>query len=212
MRRLRFPKTRASLRWPTASTSTPADLSVAAQVSRIQSSGAQAVLVFTVGTPLGTFLKAAYQGGLSIPIFTTAANYNFTQLASYASFPPANLYMALAAYAAPDSPPRGPLKTVVRTYLDGLKAANIPPSQPQIAAWDPGQITVAALRALGTNATAAQIRNYIANLTGWVGINGTYDFHKLPQRGIGGRLALSLFHWDPVKSHMNPVSKVGAIP
>ena len=189
----------------------PTDISVAAQISHIQASGAQAVLVFTVGSPLGTFLKAAFQGGLAIPIFTTAANYNFRQLASYESFPPANLYMALAAYAAPESLPRGPVKTVVRAYLDGLKAANIPPSQPQIAAWDPGQITLAALRALGTNATSAQIRSYIANLTGWVGIDGTYDFHKIPQRGVGGDY-LFIFRWDPAKSQMIPISKVGGVP
>ena len=185
----------------------PNDVTVAAQVSRLKAAGAQAVIVYTVGTPFATFLRSAYETGFEVPVFTTAANFNYEQLATYTSFEPRELYMALAAYAAPDSL-RGPLKQVVGTYLAGLKAAGIRPAQTQIAAWDPSVIAVNALRALGTDASAEQVRSYIANLNNWVGIEGVYDFRKIPQRGVGGDW-LYISRWDPQKQQMIPVSKAG---
>jgi hypothetical protein len=51
--------------------------------------------------------------------------------------------------------------------------------------WDPVTIFVSALRNLGPDATADQVRDYILHLHGWVGINGVYDFGDGSQRGIG---------------------------
>ncbi len=82
MKRSHSPENKGTLTLVDREHYNPTDISVAVaqESSHIQASGAQAVLVFTVGSPLGTFLKAAFQGGLAIPIFTTAANYNFKQL------------------------------------------------------------------------------------------------------------------------------------
>ncbi len=117
--------------------------------------------------------------------------------------------MALAAYAAPDSlSPRGPVKTIDASLSrrpqsrehSTVAAANCRVGS-QIRS------TLAALgKRSGTNATSAQIRNYIANLAGWVGIDGTYDFHKIPQRGVGGDY-LFIFRWDPAKSQMIPIQQ-----
>jgi len=41
------------------------------------------------------------------------------------------------------------------------------------------------LRKLGGDATAAKIHDYLVDLRGWVGVNGTYDFRANPQRGLG---------------------------
>ena len=189
----------------------PTDLSVTAQVNRIQASGAQAVFVYAVGTPFGTFLHSAFGSGLKLPVVTSAANYNYKQLDSYASFQPDNLYMGLAAYAAPGALPQGPLKREVGTYLESLKVAGLRTAQPQISSWDPALVTIAALRTLGTNASAAQLRSYISNLTGFAGIQGIYDFRKNPQRGVGGDWVF-VCRWDPAKDTMVPVSKAGGAP
>ena len=188
-----------------------ADISVAAQISRIKASGAQAIFVSAVGTPFGTFLRSAFEGALNLPIFTTAANFNYKQLDSYSSFQPDNLYMGLSAYAASSALPKGPLKNEVALYLDSLKLADIRPAQPQISAWDPALVIIAAVRALGTSANAAQIRSYVSNLTGFAGIQGVYDFRKNPQRGVGGDWVF-VCKWDPAKDVMVPVSKAQGIP
>jgi hypothetical protein len=44
---------------------------------------------------------------------------------------------------------------------------------------------IAALKALGPDATAMQVRSYIANLTDFAGIDGIYDFKANPERGLG---------------------------
>lgn len=58
-------------------------------------------------------------------------------------------------------------------------------------AWDAAYIVIDALRKVGPDATAAQLR-------GWNGINGSYDFAAHPQRGVGGEWIV-LQRWDPVK-------------
>jgi ABC-type branched-subunit amino acid transport system substrate-binding protein len=67
----------------------------------------------------------------------------------------------------------------------GMKADNL-----VATCWDAGLIVVAALNALGPDATAEQIRNYIANLTNFAGIDGTYDFKAQPERGLGPESAI----------------------
>ena len=46
-------------------------------------------------------------------------------------------------------------------------------------------IFVDALRHLGPDPTAEQVRKYITNLHGWVGANGVFDFGGGDQHGIG---------------------------
>ena len=54
-----------------------------------------------------------------------------------------------------------------------------------IGAWDPAVLLVDAVRKLGTDVTATKLRDYLVNLRGWVGVNGTYDFRTNPQHGLG---------------------------
>jgi ABC-type branched-subunit amino acid transport system substrate-binding protein len=62
----------------------------------------------------------------------------------------------------------------------GLKADNM-----EATSWDAGLIVVTALRALGPTASAEQIRQYIANLTNFAGVDGIYDFKANTERGLG---------------------------
>ncbi len=62
--------------------------------------------------------------------------------------------------------------------------------------WDAALITVAGLRALGTDATAPQLRDWILKLKDFAGINGFYDFTSFPERGLGHD-AYTIVRYDP---------------
>jgi hypothetical protein len=66
-----------------------------------------------------------------------------------------------------------------------LTAGGIKADNQKGVTWDPPMIVITALRELGPNATAAQVRQYIAGLTGFAGINGIHDFKVWPLRGFG---------------------------
>ena len=53
-----------------------------------------------------------------------------------------------------------------------------------------GLIVIAALKSLGPDAGAEQIRSYIANLADFAGIDGIYDFKANPERGLGPENAI----------------------
>ena len=82
------------------------------------------------------------------------------------------------------------------------------PDMVSIAAWDPSLLVVSALRKLGSGATAPQLRDYLDNLRGWVGVNGPYDFRAMPQRGLSEN-SLLIVRWDPARNAAVAVSKFG---
>jgi branched-chain amino acid transport system substrate-binding protein len=184
------------------------DLSVAAQMSRIKASGAQALILWSTGTPLATLLRGALEAGLDLPIVVSPGNLTYTQMKSYASFLPKEIYFAAPAGFAPEVlPNRSPMKRAIRTFLEAFKTAGIRPDAGQAFAWEPGLIVVDAFRQLGTTAGAAQIRQFIVQNHS-VGIDGRFDFAAIPQRGLGIG-SLVVVRWDPVKDTWVGVSKSG---
>ena len=165
----------------------PADVSVAAQIARIKQSGAQAIIAWTTGAPAATVLRGMIENGLDIPVAPTSGNQTFAAMHQWKSFLPKQLVLASALYPPHDGKvtldPRvekaqAEMYAVLKEH--GLKADNM-----VATSWDAGLIVVAGLRKLGPNATAAQLRDYIANLTDFPGIDGIYDFKKYPERGLG---------------------------
>ncbi len=77
--------------------------------------------------------------------------------------------------------------------------------------WDVGLVVVEALRKLGPDANAEQIRAFIANLTDFPGINGIYDFKKYPQRGLGPDSAV-IVRFDAADKRWVWLSKPGGVP
>jgi branched-chain amino acid transport system substrate-binding protein len=67
-------------------------------------------------------------------------------------------------------------------------------------------ILVSALRKLGPAASAAQIRDYILHLHGWVGVDGVYDFSSGNQRGVADNAA-AIARWDTKKNTWVRVSR-----
>jgi branched-chain amino acid transport system substrate-binding protein len=165
----------------------PSDVSVAAQIARIKSSGAQAIIAWTTGAPAATVLRGMIQAGLDIPVAPTSGNQTFAAMHQWKAFLPRHLVLASALYPPHDGvltlDPRveklqHEMYAVLREH--GFEADNM-----VATSWDAGLIVVAGLRKLGTNASAAQLRDFIANLTDFPGIDGIYDFKKYPERGLG---------------------------
>jgi branched-chain amino acid transport system substrate-binding protein len=184
-----------------------ADVSVAAQIARIKNSGAQALIAWTVGGPLATIFTGMQSSGLDIPVLATPGNMTYVQMKQYAAFLPKELYFPGSAAFAPEQLPNGPVKTVVNTYLDAFKANGIRPDQGHLFVWGPVIILVDALNKLGPNATPAQLRDFINGYRG-VGMFGRYDFHAVPQRGIGVDSVI-MVRWSPDKDTWVGVSKAG---
>ena len=68
-----------------------------------------------------------------------------------------------------------------------------------------------ALKRYGTTASATQIRDYLAGVHGWTGVNGVYDFGRIPQRGVGIDW-LVMVRWDKTNNALVAVSKPGGMP
>jgi len=91
-------------------------------------------------------------------------------------------------------------------YFKEMSAAGIHASFPQNLAYDPAMLIVGALRKLGPNATAAQLRDYIEHIHGLVGIDGIYDFSDGSQRGVGLNAA-RMYRWDAAKKDFVQVAR-----
>ena len=85
------------------------------------------------------------------------------------------------------------------------RSARPPPDAASSFAWDPALLAVAALRAIGPDATPEQIRDHLSKLTGFAGVNGIYDFVKIPQRGLDdGNVVVT--RWDRAANQWRIVS------
>lgn len=182
------------------------DVSVVAQIARIKASSAQYVISWGVGAPFGTILRAVSDVGLDIPILSPASNEIYAEMKQFAAFLPKQLYFS-GMYASVIDPEYLPkhLRGPSIVFHDSLKAHGYHVDISYLS-WDPAMITIDALKKIGLNATATQIKNYIDNLHGWVGINGEYDFRSGNQRGLDGRRDSVPVHWDADKDTWVPVN------
>lgn len=187
------------------------DVSVAAQMTHIKASGAQALIAWSTGTPFATLLRGIRDAGIDIPVETTNGNLTLSQMHSYAAYMPKELLFPAMAPIAPDQLPNGPVKRKAIAYINAFNAAGIHPDTGHLTTWDPAVLVVEAYKKLGLNATATQIRDYITNLQGWVGIDGTYDFKAIPQRGLNASSVIFV-RWDSAKDNWVGVSKFGGEP
>ena len=174
------------------------DISVSAQMARIKAAQPEAMYVWASGSASQTALRGIHDAGLNIPILISYSNATASQMATFKGFMPAELLSSgLPSMVAPDQLPPGKLRDAVAQYYAAFKAAGMQPDVTQATPWDAAGIVVSALRKLGPNATAAQVRSYIANLSGWSGVTGTYDFKAIPQRGVNWK-SVVMTRWDPV--------------
>jgi branched-chain amino acid transport system substrate-binding protein len=191
----------------------PTDVSVAAQLERIKASGAQAVIAWSTGAPVATVFKGAIQAALDLPIAPSSGNETFAQMVQYADFLPKQFLVPSALFPEHEGvlelDPR-----VEKVQHDmyailaerGLKADNM-----VATSWDAGLIVVEALRKLGPGASAEQLRDYIAGLTDFAGVDGIYDFKAYPERGLGPSSS-AIVRYDPEGKRWVWLSKPGGEP
>lgn len=134
---------------------------------------------------------------------------NRAQLASYAAFLPSSLTFLGSAYQARDQDPK--LRRATTNFYDAFKRANLLPTPLNADAWDPANIVVNALRALGPSATADQLREYIGNLHDVTGLFGNYDFRK-NQHGLSDQRDIVIVRWDQRRNDWIADSQPGGAP
>ncbi len=191
----------------------PTDVSVAAQIETVKAAHPQAFIAWSTGAPIATIFKGIVQAGLDVPVGTTDGNMTHAQMKNYAAFLPKQLYIPSAMWSAYGQKlgVDPAVEKAQAAYYSEFKAAGAPIELPTAIGWNTGSIVVNALRKLGTNATAAQLRDYLENLSGFAGIDGVHDFKASPQRGLDLNDAL-VTRWDPAKDTWVPVSKATGIP
>lgn len=187
---------------------TVGDVSVAAQIARVKESSPDLLIAWTTGTPLGTVLRNAHDGGLGVPVLTSSGNMSTAQLAQYGDFLPAELLFPGLPAFSPDQLPGGPMKRAVLAFLDAFKPSGTHPEAGENQVWDATLIVIEALKKYGLDATPEQLRGYIANLHDWTGIYGSYNFGAIPQRGVGvGGVIIQ--RWDPARGRFIALSQPG---
>jgi branched-chain amino acid transport system substrate-binding protein len=161
------------------------DLSVAAQITRLKAAHPQTVIVWTAGTGLGVALHGVHDVGLDVPIMAGNGNMVRQQLDAYEGFLPKSLMFPgiLGMTPLASAPPA--VKAAQSRYFAAYAKAGLKPDLPGALSWDPTQLLLDAYSSIGWNATAEQLRTWIASQRAWPGVNGVYDFAKFPQRGIG---------------------------
>ena len=165
----------------------PTDVSVTAQIERMKLSGAQALISWATGAPIATVFKGAIQGGLDIPIAPTSGNQTFAQMTQWADFLPKQLVLPSGLF-----PPHEGIVTLdprvekaQHEMYAAMQERGLKPDNMVATSWDAALIVVEGLRKLGPDATAEALRNYIASLTDFPGIGGTYNFKENSERGLG---------------------------
>lgn len=190
----------------------PTDINVNAQAIRIKNSGAQAVIVWTAGTPFGTVLRSFSDVGMKLPVETSNANAQPRQLMSYQAFLPSEMVMPGPLYLSPTSADRPSLRKAFLAFYQAFAADNKkaePGSAPSV--WDSSGIVLSALRALGTNASADDIRKYILGVRDFAGTDGIYNFSSGDQHGLSDK-SVVLTTFNPKTQEFVAVSGGGGVP
>jgi branched-chain amino acid transport system substrate-binding protein len=187
------------------------DQTVAAQISRIKASGAQAILAWGTGSPIGTVLRAISDVGLDVPVGVSASNLIYAEMKQFATILPPGFMSAGLPCVALDSIPPGDLQNAVRDYVDSFKARGVHADVAQAIGWDPAIIVLGAFKKLGPNASAAELKAYLSQLHGFAGANGIYDFRDGSQRGLTEQNGI-MVRWDARRDTWVAISKFGGAP
>jgi len=185
----------------------PADLSAAAQISRMSAAAPDAIAIWAPGTPFATVLRAMKDAGLDLPTASTQANMSNTQMRQYDSMLPTSLYFQTEPFmgrvaASPQA------RKAQALFFDAVKRSNLVPDALMSGSWDPAMIVVDALRHLGTNVSASRLRDYIDGLHGYGGICGIYDFRGSNHRGLTQKDAI-IMRWDRTTHNWTIASGLG---
>jgi branched-chain amino acid transport system substrate-binding protein len=185
----------------------PSDVSAAAQIQRIKGEQPQALIAWSTGASIGTVFKAIVDAGLDIPVATTDGNMTFAQMRQYADILPKELYIP-----SPDWPTGSrsdvpmEVNNAKRQFFAAFVGTGTSPDAASTFAWDPTMLVVHALNQIGPDSSADQLRDFLSKLKGFSGINGIYDFVRVPQRGLDENNVV-ITRWISSKNMWEIVSK-----
>ena len=191
----------------------PSDVSIAAQMAGIAAAKPDAIILLASGTSAATVFKGLIQAGLDLPVASATSNATHPQMSAYKAFLPKELYFPTGEWPREASgftfAPK--VEAARARFYAAFDAAKIKPDTGSTLAWDPAWIVIDALKALGPSAQAGQIRDYVQHISDYGGINGIYDFAKVPQRGLGED-DIIIMRWLPDKEDWGIVSEAGGRP
>jgi branched-chain amino acid transport system substrate-binding protein len=189
----------------------PTDVTVSAQITRMQSTHPDAIVAWSTGTPFGTLLHAINDAGIDIPVLGGNGNLTYPQLAQYKAFTPKQMYFPSPRFFAREQVGPGPIRAAQDLFFKSFAAIGVKPDVAHSFSWDPALIVVDALRHTGLQASPEAIRAYIDGLHSWTGINGIYDFRDGSQRGLTANAAI-IIRWNASNATFAGVSKPGGAP
>jgi branched-chain amino acid transport system substrate-binding protein len=189
----------------------PTDVTVSAQIARIQTTHPDAIVAWSTGTPFGTLLRGISDAGIDIPVLGGNGNLTYPQMAQYKAFTPKQMYFPSPRFFAREQVRPGPIRAAQDLFFSSFGDIGVKPDVAHSFSWDPALIVVDALRHLGTDATPDAIRAYIEGLHGWAGINGLYDFRDGSQRGLAENTAI-IIRWNASNATFAGMSKPGGAP
>jgi branched-chain amino acid transport system substrate-binding protein len=192
----------------------PQDVNVSAQIEQVKAAAPQAFIAWSTGAPIATIFRGMLQAGLDVPTATTDGNMTRAQMKQYEAFLPKQLYFPAAEWVVANDP-KFPMDASVaakqKAFYGAFKDAGAQVDIASELAWDPALILIDALKKLGPDASAQKIRDEIAGLTGYAGVNGVYDFKKVPQRGLSVDNAV-VTRWNAETKNWQVVSKATGVP
>lgn len=184
----------------------PTDISAAAQLQRLKGANPQALIGWSSGAAIGTVFKAMGDAGLDIPVATTDGNMTYSSMQRFADILPKELYIPSPEW--PLSPAAEPAEVTAakQQFFAAYEGSGKKPDAAATYAWDPALLVVNALQKLGPDVTAEQLRAYLAALQGAAGVNRTYNFPHVPQRGLDDSDVV-VTRWDKASQTWMIVSK-----
>lgn len=155
----------------------PSDVSAIAQMAHVKASKPDAIIAYVSGTPLSTVLRAGSDVGLNVPMAVPGSNLSTKVMAQVESLlPQAGLLIPVEPHLPPSSYPPGRRRDAVARYYDATAQPGARGGAQTQLSWDMSMIALGALQTLGVDATAEQVRGYMANLHDWAGVCCMYDF------------------------------------
>jgi branched-chain amino acid transport system substrate-binding protein len=189
----------------------PSAITLNAEISKILQLKPQCIFIFATGPAFATALRGLKDAGVDLPVFTSSANLNKEQLAQYLAFLPKDLYFDGFPFQVGVPIGSAGQRNASAAFNAAFKADGAVPTTTSAYAWDPTNIVVSAFKQIGPNATATQIRDYIAGLHDFGGVNGTYDFRPGDQHGLGID-SVVLVKWSPAAGAVTAASQPGGKP
>jgi branched-chain amino acid transport system substrate-binding protein len=188
-----------------------ADISVAAQVARIKAADPDFIYISASGTPFQTVMRNLSDAGLfTVPIITSTANMSAKMLAPYVKAPPSELVFNGPRFWRSTNETNVAVRNAIAEYRATYVKLGFEQTPNDDFGWDTAKIVVEAFRHLGADATSAQIHDYIENLHGFAGINGSYDFRTGDQHGLDSS-SLIMLKWEAAANAYIPVSAPGGV-